>query len=308
MTNLEIENKIKLILYEKNKDEFENFVIEIYRMEYSNIQSIKPQGQKGDGGNDGYVPNELVLQCYSPEHIDAKETNKKIEKDLDRAIKSGWKFKEWHFVINDKFEGILQDIHHKIDEIKDKHKGISIKLIDSKILKDKILSQYKNNPYKVYILLKYETKINNFNNLNLLIKTINFIADDSALLKLNQSKYFINFSLEKFNPDGQKKLKINIKDKTFLKIFGSFLEKSIEIIEEYKDNIDNFEEVGKIIKKIFLDFNKKFNSEISLQKTFDYFNERNDKIDQNYQLALWIVIAYFFDICDIGDLPNGDGE
>lgn len=307
MTNLEMESKIKLILYEKNKNEFEDFVIEVYRIEYPDIQSVKPQGQKGDGGNDGYVPNELVLQCYAPEHIDAKQTNDKIERDLNRAINSGWKFKEWHFVINDKFKGISRDIHHKIDELNDKYKDIEIKLIDSEILKAKILNNFKDSPYKVYNLLNYEAEINRFNDLNLLINTIDFIAQDSMLLKFNQSNAFVNFSLEKFNPDGQKKLQINIRNKDFLKLFGAFMEKSIEIVEEYKDNIDNFEEVGKIIKEIFLKFNKKFDSEISLQKTFNYFNNRNNKTNQNFQLALWIVIAYFFDICDIGDLPNGNG-
>lgn len=135
MTNLEMESKIKLILYEKNKNEFEDFVIEAYRIEYPNIQSVKPQGQKGDGSNDGYVPNELVLQCYAPERIIAQQTNGKIEKDLNRAINSGWKFKEWHFVINDKFQGIPRDVHHKIDELNDTYKDIEIKLIDSEILK-----------------------------------------------------------------------------------------------------------------------------------------------------------------------------
>lgn len=42
MKNLEIEDKIKLMLYEKNKEEFEKFVIEIYRIEYSDIKSVKP--------------------------------------------------------------------------------------------------------------------------------------------------------------------------------------------------------------------------------------------------------------------------
>lgn len=308
MKNLEIEDKIKLMLYEKNKEEFEKFVIEIYRIEYPNIQSVKPQGQKGDGGNDGYVPNELVLQCYAPEHIDTKQTNDKIERDLNRAINSGWKFKEWHFVINDKFKGIPRDVHHKIDELNDKYKDIEIKLIDSEILKTKVLNNFKDSPYKVYNLLNYEVEISKFNDLNLLINAIDFIAQDSILSKFNQGNAFMNFSLKKFNPDGQKKLQINIKNKDFLKLFGAFMEKSIEIVEGYKDNVDNFEEVGQIIKDTFLDFNKNFNSEISLQKTFNYFNERNNKTNQNFQLALWIVISYFFDICDIGDLPDGNGK
>ena len=301
MKNLEIEDKIKLMLYEKNKEEFEKFVIEIYRIEYSDIKSVKPQGPKGDGGNDGYISNELVLQCYAPEHIDAKHTNDKIERDLNRAIKSEWKFKEWHFVINDKFQGIPRDVHHKSDELNKKYKDIEIKLIDSEILKNKLIDYSKNDLFKIYCLLQYDVDVFNFNNIELIVKIVDFISEDSLLRSFNQIN-FINFSLENFNPDGIAKIKVNISNEYFLQMFGAYLEKSKEIIEEYK-------EVGDIIKDKFKSLRKSFSPEESLRKTHKYFIERNsDKADQNYQLALWIVIAYFFDICDIGDLPNGNGK
>lgn len=310
MKNLEIEDKIKLMLYEKNKEEFEKFVIEIYRIEYPNIQSVKPQGQKGDGGNDGYVLNELVLQCYAPEHIDAKHTNDKIERDLNRAIKSEWKCKEWHFVINDKFQGIPRDVHHKIDELNDKYKDIEIKLIDSEILKNKLIDYSKNDLFKIYCLLQYDVDVFNFNNIELIVKIVDFISEDSLLRSFNQID-FINFSLENFNPDGIAKIKVNISNEHFLQMFGAYLEKSKEIIEEYKEQIglEKFKEVGDIIKDKFNSLRKSFSPEESLRKTHKYFIERNsDKADQNFQLALWIVIAYFFDICDIGDLPDGNGK
>ena len=310
MTNLEMESKIKLILVEKNKEEFEKFVIEIYRIEYSDIKSVKPQGQKGDGGNDGYVPNELVLQCYAPEHIDAKQTNDKIERDLNRVIKSGWKFKEWHFVINDKFKGISRDVHHKIDELNKKYKDIEIKLIDSEILKNKLIDYSKNDLFKIYCLLQYDIDVFNFNNIELIVKIVDFISEDSLLRSFNQIN-FINFSLENFNPDGIAKIKVNISNEYFLQMFGAYLEKSKEIIEEYKEQIglEKFKEVGDIIKDKFKSLRKSFSPEESLCKTHKYFIERNsDKADQNFQLALWIVISYFFDICDIGDLPDGNGK
>lgn len=311
MSNSGIESKINVMIYETNKDEFEKFVIETYRIKYPNIQSVKPQGQKGDGGNDGYVPNELVLQCYAPENIDAKQTNDKMENDLYRAINSGWKFKEWHFVINDKFKGIPRDVHHKIDELNDRYKSIEIKLIDSKILKNKLIDYSKSNLFEVYCLLKYDIEVFSFNNIELIIKIVDFISEDSLLHNFNTTESFINFSLEKFNPDGIAKIKVNISNESFLKMFGAYLEKSKEIIEEYKEQIglEKFQEVGEIIKDKFNSLRKSFSPEESLRKTHSYFIERNgDNADQNFQLALWIVIAYFFDICDIGDLPNGNGK
>lgn len=304
MTYQEIDNKFKFMIYEKDSADFEKFVLEIYRLYYPNIQDVKPQGQKGDGGNDGYVVDELVIQCYAPEKIDSAKTIQKIDNDLSRALQSGWKFKEWNFVVNDKFKGIPREIHHKIDELNEKYPNIEIKLVDSKILQGKLLEKIPEKHYQIYILLDYEKNIINFNDLESMICAINFIAEDSIVRSFNQIQAFKNFALEKLNPNGQEKLKINnIKDESFLKIFSAYLEKSKEIIEEYKDKIDNFSEVGGIIKDKFKRFNKSYQVEASLQKTFDYFIKRNEKCEQNFQLALWIVIAYFFDICDIGDLP-----
>ena len=308
MTNLDIEDKFKLAVYQKNFTDFEKFVIEIYRMRYPNIQDIKPQGQKGDGGNDGYVADELILQCYAPERVDAKTTNTKIQSNFERAKNSGWKFREWHFVINDRFQGIFPEISQAIDELNTQNQQIEIKLIDTKMLLEQVLNTFKIDKYKVYNLLHYEYDIIKFNNLEALFRAVDFIAQDVRLQKFDTMKAHKNFALEKFNTNVQEKIKINIKNSDFIKIFGVFIEKSYEIIEEYKNGIDNFEEIGIIIKKKFIFFREKFDVETSLEKTVEHFCGENIKIDQNSRLALWIVIAYFFDICDIGDKYECDGK
>ncbi len=63
---MEINDKLKLAFYEKNANEFEKFVVSVYKLEFPDLLSVKPQGQKGDGANDGYISGKLILQVYAP--------------------------------------------------------------------------------------------------------------------------------------------------------------------------------------------------------------------------------------------------
>ena len=68
---LDMEEKIKLIFSEKDGNEFENFVVSLYKIKYPDLKAVKPQGQLGDGANDGYLSGELLLRVYAPENIKA---------------------------------------------------------------------------------------------------------------------------------------------------------------------------------------------------------------------------------------------
>ncbi|MDP8169711.1 hypothetical protein QJU96_00180 [Pasteurella skyensis] len=88
------------------------------------------------------------------------------------------------------------------------------------------------------------------------------------------------------------------------KFFGTHVEKAREVIEEYKEQIglDLFSEVGRYIKTEYKKFEKIKKSEIALCDTYKLIYDRLDDNDANLQTALWVVIAYFFDICDIGKI------
>ena len=72
-----IEKDLKFLFYEKKGNEFENFIVSIYKILFPNLLAVKPQGQKGDGSNDGYASGNLVIQVYAPEKIEATKTIKK---------------------------------------------------------------------------------------------------------------------------------------------------------------------------------------------------------------------------------------
>lgn len=157
---MDMNDKIRLHFLEKEGNNFEDFVFEIYKLKYKDIQKVKPQGAKGDGANDGYVRGELVLQVYAPETIKVENAIKKMKKDFCRAKDSGWVFKEWHFIINDKLKGGFRDIHHAIDELEKENKDFNIKLIDSsdliEIINEYLYSDNSKDKQKVCDLLELD--------------------------------------------------------------------------------------------------------------------------------------------------------
>ena len=94
--------------------------------------TVAPQGRKGDGGNDGYLPSTShYFQLYAP--ISPKEkvatAAKKVKADFAK-IKKAWGTKEnkmsrFSFVFNDKYEGAPNDVEQALNELRAKNAAIA---------------------------------------------------------------------------------------------------------------------------------------------------------------------------------------
>jgi len=51
---IDISDKIELVFFKKSGNEFEDFIVRFYKINYPELLAVKPQGSKGDGANDGY--------------------------------------------------------------------------------------------------------------------------------------------------------------------------------------------------------------------------------------------------------------
>lgn len=299
---MEIIDKLELAFYKKNGNEFEDFVVSVYKLQFPDLLAVKPQGQKGDGANDGYISGKLVVQVYAPEKVEANKTIAKILHDFERAKNYGWDFNEWHFVVNDKFNKLHNDIHIAIDKLKKENISFTIKVIDAETLRDKVISQLDKNKLRIYIILNADKDISEFGDFEKVEKVIDALSKEKSIRKI-QTVDFKNFSSEEFLPDGIKKLEINVEDNNLFKFFGIHIEKSQEVMEEYIPQIglDLFTEIGKYIQDVYKKYEVKMKPEIALLKTYEtIYNKLDD--DANLQTAIWVIMAYFFDICDIGKI------
>jgi hypothetical protein len=300
-----LNDKLKLVFFEKDGNDFEKFVVSVYKISYPELMAVKPQGSKGDGANDGYLSGELLLQVYAPEKIEADATIKKMNHDFYRAKSYGWNFKEWHFVVNDKLKNLPTDIHLAIDKLKIDNPDYTITLIDGQTFQNKILGLLNHNRLMVYILLNADKDISEFGDFEKVEKVIDAISRESGIRNIKATEY-LNFSKEVFLPDGIKKLAINIDEENnpeLFKFFGSHIEKSQEVVEEYIPQIglDLFTSIGNYIQQDYKKYERNMKPEQALIKTCEgiYAKLENDK---NLETALWVVMAYFFDICDIGKI------
>ena len=300
-----IEQDIELAVYKKNGNIFETFAVSSYKLIYPDLLAVKPQGSKGDGANDGYLSGDVLLQVYGPEKVDADKAIAKMRSNFERAKTCNWNFKEWHFIINDKFETLARDIHHAIDTLKKDNPNYKIKIIDSESLKNIIIGQLPTNRVRVHILLNSDKDISNFGDFEKVEKVIDAISEEQDIRNLKITDY-MNFSKESFEPNGIKKLVINIDEKEsadMFKFFGTHIEKAREVMEEFIPQIglDLFNSIGKYIQGEYEKFEKSLKPEFALIKTSEVIYKKLDN-DANLQTALWVVIAYFFDICDIGKI------
>lgn len=125
----------------KSGTEFQGFFESIMEKAFSDFQKIKPYGNKGDGGNDGYIKTSgAYYQVYAPSEpkINELEASKKLKKDFNKLYKSGWdeisNIKEYNFVFNDKYSGSIQELEKVISELKTDNPGVEFKLFLAKNL------------------------------------------------------------------------------------------------------------------------------------------------------------------------------
>jgi hypothetical protein len=94
-----------------------------------NFEPVGPQGRKGDGGNDGYLPaDKHFFQLYAP--LDPKEkagvAAKKLAADFAK-LKIQWGGKQgrglakFTFVYNDKYQGAPKDIGLTLGNLRTVH-------------------------------------------------------------------------------------------------------------------------------------------------------------------------------------------
>jgi len=118
-------------IYKKSGSEFQSFFEDIMQMAFPGFQKIRPYGKKGDFGNDGYRPEEgIYYQVYSPRNPKEKEAEaaKKLKEDFEK-LKSGWdhisNIKEYHFVFNDKGDGVSIEIEQALATLRKSNPNIA---------------------------------------------------------------------------------------------------------------------------------------------------------------------------------------
>lgn len=290
----------KLKIYQKDGFEFQNFFTSIMNKYDNEFIPIKTQGNLGDRKNDGYIPSKgIYYQVYAPERVDATEAISKIENDLDGLIEY-WNdkcpIKEFNFVMNDKYKGTYPTINAKILEVGEKYNIKAKLLLASQI--EKIFFELKDEEIIEILGNIISVPIENlsFNSLNDVIEGIMklpFKTDESLIVPAEM----------------EEKIKFNNLNTQVANILN---EHSIYIgqLEEYFSNTGDFEreKVQQILTGIYEESIKKIrNDEIDENSIrFFYIVDKITPAKNNVSImnAIYILMSYYFEACDIFLNPN----
>src|SRR5258706_3059897 len=98
--------QFRIKIHTKEGTEFQSFFEEVMKKALPGFRKIRPQGSKGDAGNDGYVKGSgTYFQVYAPNTPKVNETKaaEKLEDDFYK-LKDGWdpiaQIKEYNFAYN----------------------------------------------------------------------------------------------------------------------------------------------------------------------------------------------------------------
>jgi len=129
-------------VYQKNGTEFQSFFEDIMQEAFPDFQKIRPYGNQGDRGNDGYRPDKgIYYQAYSPQKPREKEADaaKKVKKNFE-TLKTSWNqisnIKTFYFVFNDKGLGVSIEIERALAELRDANPPITFRKLIAKDLED----------------------------------------------------------------------------------------------------------------------------------------------------------------------------
>lgn len=290
----------KLKVYKKNAYEFQNFFTQIMSKYDKEFQTIKPQGKIGDRKNDGYIPSKgIYYQVYAPEKIDANDAIDKMETDLNGLIEY-WnpicEIKEYNFVMNDKYLGAYPTINKKISELQEKY-NIKTNLILASNLENIFFGL---NDEEIQEVLE---SIITVPQENLSYSALNEVIEGIMNLPVEREISLITPA------EMTEKIKFNNLNEQIANILTVH---SIYVgqLEEYFYNQSNFErqKVQGILTKIYEDAKNDINEKLEDSSSMIFFLIV-DKISPTKKTpsilnAIYILMAYYFESCDIFLNPN----
>ena len=114
-------------IYQSNGQRYQDLFVDVMTRRNVGFIPVKPQGRRGDQGNDGFIPDDgRYFQVYAPENPSDKATRaaKKASDDFAK-LKNNWEHDasivDYRFVFNDKYQGAFPDILHALAELKERH-------------------------------------------------------------------------------------------------------------------------------------------------------------------------------------------
>jgi hypothetical protein len=280
-----------------NGQKFEDIFSDIMKYAYpDDFQQIKPYGRSGDMKNDGYIKSKgIFFQVYGPEDI-AKSVSYakgKLKEDLSGLLQKWKSVNEFYFLINDKYNGIPSELVIEVNKLitennlkggvkgADYLENLLFSLADDQIV---TITGHIPDPSKIRVL--------DYSVLNEVIAYIMEISLTEAVLS------------DILLPDWDKKIKFNNLSQIVARLLNSG---SIQMasLDEYLMNQGNFfaDELRNKINEIYIAEKEHFIGDKLFCRIVSIASPKEGTV---YQSAVIVIMAKYFETCDIFEPPPED--
>jgi hypothetical protein len=295
------ENKLS----KANGQAFEDLFTQVMGLLYDDFRKVKAYGSDGDRKNDGFIPTtNTYFQCYAPEDIQKSKANliTKLNTDFKGLVNhwegEGFKVETFYFAVNDKDQGLSPSSYSELEKLKISHPEVKIDFLLIPQLKS--LFNKLNKLYVMQVVGLIPTDA---------IGDLDFWALGEVITHILKNQVPIDFN-ENYEDrkEFEDKIKLNGLTKRVSGILNtaSHQEKAIEsfILENEKNSVQ-------AIRDRFVNYyndsklHHKNNVENYADKRFFFISNaalpdiQNENNSKKIQDAIFILMAYFFEACDI---------
>ncbi|HAF27688.1 MAG TPA: hypothetical protein DCG75_01450 [Bacteroidales bacterium] len=295
---------LKNKFYAADKQAFEDLFTKIKQNEDSNFKQIKPQGRLGDGKCDGFNDKTgEYYQVYAPEELSGKEdkANTKMESSFNELVdywtQNNFEVKKCYFVVNDKYRNVYASLYANAKKIAT-DKKIDCEILICKHLEDVFFSLDEDKVIDVLGgVIPDPLNIENVE-YSIMQEVIAFLLNSNAP-KINE--------VIPAHPDFEKKIIFN----SLCKAVSDFLnagQRQSFVIKEFFELESKFtkEELRQAFNNIYLQAVKEIpESDTKNDEIFQFIADKSSPKDNfAFHNAVYVLMAYYFEYCDIFETPN----
>lgn len=292
----------KLKVYTYSKQAYEDFFVNILQQANPNFQPVKPQGRYGDRKNDGFDRNAgIYYQVYAPEDLrwNEDEAVDKLEKDFKGVHEywsgNGFPFKEFYYVVNDKYHGNYPTLINAVHQISVSN-NIKTGLLRCKDLEEIFLKLDEQQIIDIIGILPDPSQISDIK-----IEAMQDVIDHLTRYEMPDRPEML------VDPNFDRKIVFNKISKHVANFLTNGFYHSF-IIKDYFEWNSSFqkEELRKIFSGLYDEAKKNLpEGETKNDEIFFYIvNAASPRKAKAIQDAVYVLISYYFEFCDIFETPK----
>lgn len=300
--------RFRVHIYEISGNSFQHFVNNLYLNKYPGYKPVKAWGTWGDGGNDGYIKDEgHYFQMYGPEvnSVSSQSPHKIVNKAITDFHKLQEKWPnviKYHFVFNDRFNGIPSPLEESLRNLQDQHNLSEAKSVSS--------GQLEND----FNALSIDKKIGLFGAApGPTPEDVYYTEVGQLLTYLADTETPLVSFLFQISPNFDEKIKLNGLTEPITYYLRNYAH-HVNIVEDFFTKRGSYlqQSIAKQINLLYNQTKKDIPNTDPEAANIRYVSMVEKLIPQNlhchskkaYREAAQIILAKYFEACDIYDHPD----